>query len=262
MAGARNVVLTGASSGIGAALARALAAPGTRFLLLGRDHARLATVAAGVRAAGAEVELALADVTDAAVLATLIEGFDDRHPVDLVIANAGMSAGRGPDGTLEGAETARRVIAVNLVGAVNTVGPLLARFAARRRGRIVLIASLAALRPHPDLPAYSAAKAGLRAWGTALRGALGPLGVGVTVVSPGFVTSPMSRRHRGFKPFEIPADDAAARILRGIARGAALVTFPWPLAVLIWLGNRLPPRLSDLAARGFAARIEPEGSGS
>jgi short-subunit dehydrogenase len=158
---------------------------------------------------------------------------------------------------MEPPDRARRVLAANLEGTLNTVEPLLPAMIARGHGRIALTSSLAALRPMPDMPAYSASKAAVRAWGDALRGWLRPQGVGVTVICPGFVTSPMSARHRGFKPFEISAERAAEIIARGLGRGAAHITFPWPLALLVWLDARLPAALSDFAGRAFAADIEP-----
>src|SRR5690606_12747988 len=113
---------------------------------------------------------------------------------DILVANAGISGGRRPDGSLEDRETAVRQLRVNLEGAVNTVHALLPQMQERRSGRIVLMSSLSALRALPDAPAYSASKAGLLTYGQALRGSLRGRGVGVTVVCPGFVTSPMSRR--------------------------------------------------------------------
>lgn len=258
MTGWTSGAITGASSGIGAALAAELAAPGRRLLLTGRDAARLEAAAAAARAKGATVETAAVDVTDAGRLAAALRAFDAAAPVDLLIANAGVSSGLGPGRTMEPPERARRVLAVNLEGMLNTVEPLIPAMIARGRGRIALMSSLAALRPLPDMPAYSASKAAVRAYGTSLRGWLGPQGVGVSVICPGFVTSPMSARHRGFKPFEIPADRAAAIIARGLARGRVHVTFPWPLAALTWLDARLPAAVSDWFARGFAAEIEPE----
>lgn len=258
MSGWRTIVLTGASGGIGAALAGALARPGVRLLLTGRDASRLAAVAAAAAARGAEVEALCLDVTDREGLAAALAAFDAAGPVDLLIANAGISSGLGPGRSAEPPDAARRVFAVNLDGMLNTVEPLLPAMAARGRGQIALMSSMAALRPLPDMPAYSASKAAVRAWGTSLRGWLRPRGVAVTVICPGFVTSPMSARHRGAKPFEIDADRAAAIILRGLARRRAYVTFPWPLALLTWLDNRLPPALSDWFLRGFAAEILPD----
>ena len=258
MSGWRSIVLTGASGGIGRALAVALAGPGVRLLLTGRDRERLDASAAAAVARGAVVETVLVDVTDGAALAAALTAFDAVAPVDLLIANAGVSSGLEPGRRPEPPDRARRVIAVNLDGMLNTVEPLLPAMAQRGRGQIALMSSLAALRPLPDMPAYSASKAAVRAWGTSLRGWLGPQGVAVTVICPGFVTSPMSARHRGFKPFEIGADRAAGIILRGLVRRRAYITFPWPLALLTWLDNRLPTAVSDWFVRGFAADILPD----
>lgn len=254
----RHIVLTGASSGIGAALARALAAPGVTLLLTGRDPARLEAVAAQARAAGATVQTAATDVRDPG-MATLLTDFDTAHPVDLVIANAGVSAGLGPDRGPEAPGTARRLVEVNLLGPIQTVEPLFPGLIARGRGQIALVASAAALRPIADMPSYSATKAGLRGYGIALRGWLRPHGVAVSVVCPGFVTSAMTARHHGPKPFEIPADRAARAILAGLRRRQATITFPWQLRLMIGLGGLLPAALSDRFAALFAARIEPDG---
>ncbi|MEM9145621.1 MAG: SDR family NAD(P)-dependent oxidoreductase [Pseudomonadota bacterium] len=253
-----RVLLTGASRGIGAAIAERLAAQGADLVLIARDPTRLGAVAERARALGARVEASTGDVTDAAAMAETLARCDAAAPIDLVIANAGQSTGAGPGGRLETAADARRMISVNLVGAINTVAPLLLPMQARGRGRIVLISSLAAIRPLPSMPAYGASKAGLRAYGIALRGALRDSGVGVTVVCPGFVATPMSARHKGRRPFEVPVDDAAERIIRGVGNGRAFVTFPWPLAVMSWVDARLPAWLSDRLARGFAAEIRPE----
>lgn len=251
-----RVVLTGASGGIGAALAQALAAPGVTLLLIGRDGARLAEVAEMVAAAGGAAEVASVDVADAAAMAASIGAFA-AGGLDLVIANAGISAGTAPDGTPESADTARHLMAVNYGGILNTVEPALPVLCRQRRGQVALMSSIAALRPLPDMAGYSASKAAIRAYGIALRGTMRRRGVGVSVICPGFVTSPMSARHRGFKPFTVPADRAAARILRGLDRGAPFITFPWPLALLTWLDNRLPAGLTDRAVAGFATRIDP-----
>jgi NADP-dependent 3-hydroxy acid dehydrogenase YdfG len=255
----RRAVVTGASGGIGAALAARLAAPGAALLLTGRDGARLDAAAAAARARGAAVETARLDVTDAAAVEAALAAFEAGGPVDLVVANAGVSAGLGPGRTPEDRAASRRVWAVNGLGMLNTVEPLLPAMLSRGSGTVAIMSSLAALRPLPDMPSYSATKAAARAYGESLRGWLGPRGVRVCVICPGFVTSAMSRRHRGFKPFEIGADRAADVIARGLARGAPLITFPGALALLCWLDQRLPPGLSDRFAGGFAAEIAPDG---
>ncbi|MEM9046078.1 MAG: SDR family NAD(P)-dependent oxidoreductase [Pseudomonadota bacterium] len=258
MEGFRNIVLTGASRGIGRALAQQLAGPETRFCLIARTLKGLEETAKFCRSAGAEVEVFPLDVSDARSVSQVLLDFDTRFPIDVVIANAGVSAGLEPGRQPEAEGVSAHINAINFMGAVNTVEPLLAPMIGRKRGLIALVSSLAAVRPQPDMPSYSASKAGLRAYGIALRGALRPLGVDVSIICPGFVTSDMSARHNGFKPFEIDAEHAARIIARGIKRRRAHITFPWRLSALIWLSNRFPASASDWLIQGFKSKIDPE----
>lgn len=253
-----RIMLTGASGGIGAALARRLAAPGVSLLLTGRDAPRLAAAAEAARARGATVETARADIADAEAMARLVLGFDAEAPVDLLIANAGINGGASPEGEPESAADAMRLISVNLVGAINTVAPILPAMRARGRGHVAVLSSVAALCPLPDMPGYSASKAGLRAWALAQRAALKPDGVRVSVVTPGFVASPMADRYLGAQPFRISADRAADIIARGLARGRPSITPPWPMAVAGWLYAVTPHWLSDPFMAGFRCRIAPQ----
>lgn len=254
----RSIALTGASSGIGRALAAELAAPGTTLLLFGRDPARLAETAALAATRGAAVETATVDSRDASAMAATLTAFDDRRPIDLLVANAGISAGLEPDLMPEAPGVSRRLLEVNYAGVLHTVEPLLPRMIARRSGRIALVSSLAALRPQPDLPSYSATKMAVRGYGIALRGWLKPHGVGVSLVYPGFVTSPMSARHKGAKPFEVPVDRAAAIIGRGLRKGRPVIAFPLPLALGCFLNMLLPAWASDLTNAPFRASVEPD----
>jgi short-subunit dehydrogenase len=252
----RTIALTGASSGIGAALAAELSQPGVRLALAGREAARLDEVAAACRSKGAVVETALVDVRDRAVLHAWLAGVDAAGEIDVLIANAGVSAGLGPKKVRERDEDVRRLVEVNLIGAIDTVSGLVEAMRARRRGHIVIVASVAGLRGYPAMPTYSATKAALIAYGEAIRGWLRPSGIAVTVVCPGFVTSPMSARHKGSKPFEMSADRAARIIAHGIARKRAVVAFPFLLALGARLSRLLPAALSDRAFEPFAAKIE------
>ena len=162
------VIITGASSGLGASLARAYAAPRVALGLLGRDRQRLEATAQACEAKGATVSTAAIDVTDAPAMASWLRRLMVGIAVDLLVANAGTSAGPDPDSPSEGAETAARQIAVNLLGAINTVEPLLPALCARGRGRIAVVASIAAYRGLPYSPGYCASKAGLRAYAEAL----------------------------------------------------------------------------------------------
>ncbi len=248
-----SILITGASSGIGAALALAYARPGVSLALGGRDQARLEAVAAGVRARGAEASHAAIDVTDAAAMAAWVTGADDARPLDLVVANAGVSAGTGRGE--ESAEQVRRILAINVDGAVNTVMPALPRLVARRRGRIALMASLAGFRGMPGAPAYCASKAALKIWGEGLRGELAAKGVGVTVICPGYIDTPMTRVNTFRMPFLMDADHAARITRRGIERDQARVAFPWPLALGAWLAGALPPAWVDSALARLPRKV-------
>lgn len=238
-----SILITGASSGIGEALALGYAAPGARLALIGRNSERLEGVAAACRAAGAKVISAVLDVTEHAALEGFVAEADRIAPLDLVVANAGISAGTGGSG--EDASQARAIMAVNVDGVMNTVLAALPHLRRRRRGQIAIVSSLAGFRGFPGAPAYCASKAAVRVWGEALRGHLAPEGIGVTVVCPGFVKSRMTAVNQFPMPFLMAANRAAALIRRGLARNKARIAFPWQLAIPLQLLAVLPPALTD-----------------
>jgi short-subunit dehydrogenase len=252
------VVITGASSGLGAGLAVSYATPGRVLGLTGRNAARLRGVADACRALGAEVHEECIDITDAAVLAAWLLTFNTAFPVDLVVANAGASAGRRPDGSFEGFMAAMALVQVNLLGVMGTVEPLLSGMLARRRGHIAVVASVAGYHGLPDSPAYSATKAGVRVYGEALRAALAPHGIAVSVVVPGFFDSPMSRRFQGQQPLRLSTTRAVAIVRAGLDRHARRIVFPRRLALLLQAIDLLPPLLADWAIRRVRFRILPE----
>ncbi len=239
-----HILITGASSGIGEALAAAYAVPGATLSLSGRNATRLAAVAESCRARGAQVDAMVLDVTDRTAMAAWISSRERARALDLVIANAGISAGLDESG-----EATRRIFAVNLDGVVNTVMPALGIFRARRRGAIALISSLASFRGIGSAPAYCGSKAAVRVWGEGLRGALAPEGIGVSVVCPGFVVSRMTDVNRFHMPFLMSAEKAAAIIQRGIAANAGRIAFPWPMLAGTWLFAALPDALAGAIAR-------------
>ena len=254
----RGIVITGASSGLGAALARAYARPEVVLALLGRDRARLEAEAAHCQKAGAETVVFAADVADATTLAPWLVDFDRRCAVDLIIANAGTSSGLIAGRRAEGIEGASRQVRTNLLGAMNTIEPLLPGLLARGRGSIAIIASIAGFRGLPYSPGYCASKAGLRAYGEALRALLAPAGIKVSVVSPGFFSSPMTDRWSGPTPFLMPLDRAAEIVKRGIDRGRGRVTFPLLLALGMRAADLLPPSIGDRIVRKFHFQIAAE----
>lgn len=255
----RAILITGASSGIGEALAHAYAAPGVFLALLGRDEARLQAVAAACRARGAEVAICAGDVTHGAGLAAFIETVDQQHPLDLVIANAGVSA--GTEGGRESAAQTRRVLSVNVDGVLNTVLPVIPCMLARRRGQIALMASLAAFRGFPGSPTYCASKAMVRVWGEALRPELAPLGVEVSVICPGFVVSRMTAINKFHMPLLMSAERAARIIKDGLARNKARIAFPRRLYALVRLIAALPPGLIDPLLARLPRKAAPPEAG-
>jgi short-subunit dehydrogenase len=238
-----HILITGASSGIGAALALAYARAGAHLALGGRNQERLAEVAARAEARGAGISTTSVDVRDRDAVADWVNASDDRAPLDLVIANAGISG--GTHGGPETAEQTRAIFAVNLEGVLNIALPAIPRMIARRRGQIAIISSLAAYRGFPGAPAYSGSKAAVKVWGEALRADLAPQGVKVNVVMPGFIRSPMTDANDFPMPFLMPADRAAEIIRRGIAANRARIAFPFPTAFLAWLMSALSPVIAD-----------------
>jgi short-subunit dehydrogenase len=248
------ILITGASSGIGAALARHYAGPGTTLVLLARDPDRLEAVAAACRGAGAAVETERLDVRDRAGVRAALERLDARHPLDLVIVNAAINGGH-PTGDVESEAVAFETADINLGGALNVMLPCLGLMLARGRGQIALMSSLAAFAPLPDAPAYSGAKAALFAHGLALREKVRARGVKINVVTPGYVKTPMGGDYKGWRPLEMSAEEAASRIARGLARDQDVIAFPMLLAVLARGAGLLPERLRRLGMHGFRFQI-------
>ena len=188
----RTVLITGASSGIGEALAIAYAGADTTLGLLGRNFERLEGVAAQCRTRGSNVQTATIDVRSRDELKAWIERFDRDHPVDLVFANAGVMAGTPPSGEIELPDAGAAVIETNVLGVLNTLQPLLKPMMTRGRGQIAILSSLAGFVPLPDAPSYCASKSAVMSYGLSLRSLLAPRGIRVSVICPGYIVTPMT----------------------------------------------------------------------
>lgn len=239
----RSILITGGSSGLGAALALELAADGVFLALTGQDAERLAAIASACAAKGARVETACIDVADRAAMTAFVAAMDASVPLDLVVANAGISAGTGSG--VESAEQTRRIFAVNIDGVVNTVTPALAAMALRKRGQIAIVSSLAGFRGLPGAPAYCASKAAVRVWGEALRADWETRGIRVNVVCPGFVTTRMTARNNFRMPLLMSAERAASIVCDGLARNKGRIAFPRRMYASAWLLAALPAFVID-----------------
>jgi short-subunit dehydrogenase len=254
MAQAPRVWITGASSGIGAALARHYAAHGATLALVARSGDALRELAASLPG---RVFIYPLDVTAGQALASAAEDFLHKAGVpDIVIANAGVSAGTLTEADEDLAVFAR-ILAVNVQGMVNTFHPFIEPMRHSGRGRLVGIASVAGIRGLPGAGAYSASKAAVIAYLESLRVELHGSGVKVVTLAPGYIETPMTAVNQYPMPFMLPVDVAARRMARVIRRGNSYAVVPWQMAIAAKLLRLLPNAVFD---RLFArAERKPRG---
>lgn len=246
MQGSRIVFITGASSGIGRALALFYAARGARLGLLARRAEALQALAGELAAAGAGAVFTYPlDVTDAPGLQAAGADFMARCGVpDIVIANAGVSVGTLTEGG-EDLEAIRRVFDVNVFGMAATFAPFAHAMRGAGGGRLVGIASVAGIRGLPGAEAYSASKAAAIAYLESLRLEMRDAGVKVVTICPGYIETPMTAVNPYRMPFLLPAPKAARRFARVIERGASYAVVPWQMGIVAKLLRVLPNALYD-----------------
>ena len=234
----KHILITGASSGIGAALAVCYAAHGVHLSLHGRNQTRLEQVAAAVRKLGATAATHCGDVGDAKDIESWIKDCDFHQPIDLLIANAGISGGSGE--ICETPQQATAIFSTNVQGVLNSLHPVIPLMTLRKHGQIAIISSLASFRGFAGASSYCASKAALRVYGEALRGELRPHNVGVSVVCPGYIKTPMTDINPFPMPLMMSAERSAKIIRRGLGRNQARIAFPFRMYLLVRLLALLP----------------------
>ena len=242
-----RVFITGASSGLGAALARAYAARGASVALIARREAALQELAATLPTQAFIYPL---DVADAAALQSAADDFIARAGLpDIVIANAGVSVGTLTEEQSD-IKTFERVFAINVMGMVNTFAPFAAAMRQRNSGRLVGIASVAGVRGLPGAGAYSASKAASFAYLESLRVEMHGSGVKVVTIAPGYIKTPMTAVNDYAMPFLLDANVAAERMRRVIERGTRTAVVPWQMGIVATIMRLMPDALYDrLASR-------------
>ncbi|HQV08754.1 MAG: SDR family oxidoreductase [Rhodocyclaceae bacterium] len=251
---AAAVLITGASSGIGAALARAYAKRGARLGLLGRREKALAALCESLPG---EHLVLVADVGDPLQMAEAARRFVSRFGIpDVVIANAGVSVGTLTEYASD-LTAFEKVLRTNLLGMVSTFQPFVEPMRQRRSGRLVGIASVAGIRGLPGVGAYSASKAAVINYLESLRVEMHGSGVKVVTVAPGYIRTPMTDVNDFPMPFLMAPDAAAAQILRMVDAGRRYGVLPWQMALVARLLRMVPRPLFD---RVFArAGRKPRG---
>jgi short-subunit dehydrogenase len=244
----RAIFLTGASSGIGEGLALALAKKGTVLGLVARRETMLRELAEKCEKAGGVARALPADVTDPSAVAEAFQQFiHEFSTIDILIANAGVGGNDKSTRTYDPASV-KKVIDINLMGAVNAVHAVLPKMLEQGHGHLVAISSLAGFRGLPKSAAYSASKAGMTTFFESVRLDVKDKGIAVTIIQPGFIKTPLTagRTHR--MPYLMELDDAIPKFLNAIEKRKKFAAFPWQLATIVRAGKFMPAWMYDRVA--------------
>ncbi len=242
------IFLTGASSGIGEALAIELAKRGATLGLLARREDLLNEIAGKCESNGGKARVFVCDVVDAQAVQAAAEDLRNEFgKIDILIANAGIGGGNEATRNLE-PEAVKKVIDINLLGAVNSVYAVLPQMLERKSGQLVAISSLAGIRGLPKSAAYSASKAGMAAFFESVRLDVQAHGVAVTIIQPGFIKTPLTSGRANKMPFLMELEDALPLFIKAIEKKKKFAAFPWQLANFVRLGRIFPAWLYDRVA--------------
>lgn len=244
----KRLFLTGASSGIGEALAIALAKKGAVLGLVARRKELLEKLKKDCEKVGGTARVFALDVTDDDAMLVAVNDFiHEFEHIDILIANAGIGGNNKETRELQPLAV-KKVIDINLLGAVNAVHAVLPEMKRRGRGHLVAISSLAGFRGLPKSAAYSASKAGMTAFFESVRLDVKHLGIDVTIIQPGFIRTPLTAGREKKMPYLMELNDAIPLFVKAIEKKKRFAAFPWQLATIVRAGKFMPAWLYDRIA--------------
>lgn len=244
----KRILLTGASSGIGKALAVALAKKGAILGLLARRKELLDKLKKDCEKAGGSARVFACDVTNEDAVQAAVDDFiHEFEHIDILIANAGIGGNNKETRSLQPLAV-KKVIDINLLGAVNSVHAVLPQMLKREHGHLIAISSLAGFRGLPKSAAYSASKAGMTAFFESVRLDVKHLGIAVTIIQPGFIRTPLTAGRENKMPFLMNLDAAIPLFIKAIEKKKKFAAFPWQLATIVRAGKFMPSWLYDRIA--------------
>lgn len=256
MSNPQRILITGASRGLGYALAKAYARPGVSLLLTATNQSNLEEVKGACEKTGAKVTCLALDLASFDSVTRLVDELAEHPSPDLYIANAGVFSGRKMDGSEEDQASRQWQFDVNLSGTVALTEAVSIRMEDAGEGHIALVSSLAALQPQTDSPAYSASKSGLASYGKARRLSLLQSGIALSIIYPGHIETEQTAIHVGALPGLISAPKAASLIVHALARKKRTIAIPRYIYWLVRLSNLLPLSLQVRVNAPFRYRVD------
>lgn len=239
----KTILITGATSGLGKALALEYANKDKILFLTGRNQDNLEEIIKLCEEKGAKVIHKIIDVRDKIKMSDWILEIGQKYQLDLVIANAGISAGTASG--IESVEQIEQIFDVNVNGVLNTINPAIKIMQKQQNGQIGVISSLAGFRGLPSSPAYSASKSAVRVYAEGLRGSLKNLGIKVNAICPGYIKTPMTDVNKFPMPFLMDSKKAAKIICKGLEKNKSRIAFPFPLYFTVWLMSLISTKITD-----------------